>query len=57
MAADKNFTLKITLAEANAARRAFQAQLAQLNLMTLRDMTDEQREDIGHLEKMLRIDF
>jgi len=57
MAADKNFGLKITLAEANALKHAAELRLAELQNTPIAELVDEDREEIGHLDKMLRIDF
>jgi hypothetical protein len=57
MAQDKNFTLKITLAEANALKHAAELRLAELQNTPIKEMVDKDKEEIGHLEKMLRIDF
>lgn len=57
MAADRNFTVKISLAEANEVRTALQERFDRLTAMKLDDMAQNERESVGRLEKLLRIDF
>lgn len=57
MAQDKNFGLKLTLAEANEIRVALEERKARLEA-GIGSTTDQAgQESIGRIDKMLRVDF
>jgi len=56
MAADKNFSWKGTLAEANDIRTALEERHAALTARIV-ELDDEERAEVGRIEKMLRVDF
>lgn len=57
MPSDKNFTVKLTLSEANTVREALRTLHDKLQQIPLSEMTDEQKVHMGNIEKMQRIDF
>jgi len=57
MAQDKNFTWKGTLAEANEIRTALEERKARLQQADINTMPREDRESVGRIDKMLRVDF
>lgn len=57
MAANANFSLKLTLAETNSVKRAMEERYQRLLALPFRDLTDEEKGDIQAYEKMLRLDF
>jgi hypothetical protein len=67
MVADKNFKWNGTLAEANEIRVALEERHGRLtnpgeglppgHPVSLMDLTEQERESIGRIEKLLRIDF
>ena len=57
MPADKNFSAKLTLSEANTVRAALTALLLQLTAKPVAEMSDADKTNTGNAEKMLRIDF
>ena len=57
MAIDKNFTWKGTLGEANTIRRAIEDRRLEICKKAVDDMTDEERQDVVVIEKLLRMDF
>jgi len=57
MAQDKNFTWKGTLAEANEIRKALEERKTRLEQADINDMPRDDRESVGRIDKMLRVDF
>lgn len=57
MAANSNFTLKLTLDEANDMRHALRERLDKIMATPMADLAEEQREEAGRIETMLRRDF
>jgi hypothetical protein len=55
--ADRNFSWKGTLGEASTIRRALEDRRLEICKKAVDQMTDEEREDVGRIEKLLRIDF
>ena len=52
-----NFTWKGTLGEANTIRRAIEDRRLEICKKAVDDMTDEERQDVVVIEKLLRMDF
>lgn len=57
MTQDKNFGVKLTLSEANEVRTALAERLSRLVGKPVSELTDDEKQAIGRLEKMIRIDF
>jgi hypothetical protein len=57
MSAASNFTVKMTLDEANDAREAHQLLLDTLQRMPIAEMTEAQKEQVGRLRATLARDY
>jgi hypothetical protein len=57
MPVNSNFSVKWTLDEADTARRALEERRARLLKVIVADMTEDEREEVGRIDTMLRRDF
>jgi len=55
--ANQNFSVKWTLAEANTVKAALRDKMDRILQSSLRDMSDDEKEEAGRIETMLRRDF
>jgi hypothetical protein len=55
--ADKNFTVKITLEEANTIRDALLVYQAQILEVPMQDLNDLDKVTVGRIDTLLRRDF